>query len=159
MSEKKPLEELDWVPVSEVIDLGVTAQTLTVTTKLFSYITQMRIVLLSSDAAIEWTEFSEGLTLTNGFKIMIDGVQFGNAVKTVGGIATLGKFFISPTDLDAAKVAYVITAEMNFLNICSNMGIQCRSSQGDRLIQVVIGDDMSGLTGLCTLVVEGWKVK
>lgn len=161
MSKKGTREELeifDWVPVYEEINLGVTAQTLDVTTQLFDYITRIRIMLNHSDAAIEWTEFAAGGALTNGFYIMVDGRQVSPTIKTKAQLGNLGELFISPTDLDAATVSYVLTAIIDYSKICSTLGIQIQKPAGNRTVQIVIGDDMSGLTGVLTAVVEGWKV-
>ena len=158
-NRKQLVENFDYVPVSEVINLGVSAQTLSVATREFDYITKARIMYNPSDAAIEWTEFLAGAALTNGFFFKIDGVQFGATVKTKADLGSLGELFVSPSDLDAATVSYILVCVIDFLKITGNMGIQTESNVGDRTIDIVIGDDMSGATGVLTLVVEGWKSK
>ena len=160
MSKKQQeLEIFDWVPVYEEIDLGVTAQTLSATVKSFDVITRISIMFNHSDAAIEWTEFAAGGALTNGFYLMVDGRQASPTIKTKAQLGNFGDLFISPTDLDAATVSYVLQAVKDFTKVCFPLGgIQTKKSSGDRTVQFVIGDDMSGLTGVLTAVVEGWKV-
>ena len=151
-------QQFDWVPVCEVIDLGVTAQTLSVTTAKFDYITLLYITYNMSDAAIEWTEFLVGGALTNGFQFYVDGRPFGDAIKTIGTLGELGRVFISPTDLDAATVSYVIQCEIDMTRICGNLGMQIQKQGGEKTLTVVVGDDMSGATGILSLSVFGYKV-
>ena len=155
-SSREYLDIFDWVPVNQNIDLGVTAQTLSVTTSLFDYITYMTITYARTDAAIEWSEFEAGSALTNGITFYIDGVQFGKTINTVAELAELGELYISPADNDSM---YLIQVKIDFTKICSNLGLQTQTADGDRTIDIVIGDDTSGATTILTLNVFGWKAK
>ena len=154
---KEKLRDLDWVAVGENYNLGVTASTVTILTTKYDLITLMNITYVNADSAIEWTEFGAATTLTNGIKIMIDGIQFGKTIKTVGDLATLGRVFISPSDLDAATVSYVIQVEIDFNRIASG-GIQVGKHAGDRTIEIIMGDDISAWTGLISANVFGWTL-
>ena len=157
MSEKE-IEKFDWINVSETIDLGVTAQTIDVTVKNFDMITRISIMFNHSDAAMEWTEFAAGGALTNGFYLIVDGKEQSATIKTKAQLANFGDLFISPTDLDAATVSYVLQAVKDLTKVCYPLGgIAAKKIDGYRKVQFVIGDDMSGLTGVLTAVVEGWR--
>ena len=151
-------EMWDWVPVSEHINMGVTAQTIEVTVGFFDYITSILLMYNMADGAIEWTEFLVGGALTNGIQFMVDGRPLGPLIKTLADFAAFGIVFVSPTDLDAGTVSYIFQAEMDLRKVCgTNLGMQIQKAAGDRKLSIVIGDDCSGASTILTANIYGWK--
>ena len=153
---------LDWVPVSETLELDAnlsTAAAVAVTSKLFDFVTHMSFILIVSDAAMEWTEFAEGVTLTNGFYIRIDGVQWGPLVKTAEDLAKLGKPYYTSSDADAVKVAYIRQTIVDFTQMTPfKNGIRMRKPSGKyRTLDVWGQDDMTAAVKF-QCIVEGYKM-
>ena len=164
--EEKTIEELlktfDYVPVMEVLELDADLsgkEEVNVTEKKFDYITKVRFVLVVADAAMEWTEFAEAVTLTNGFYMHIDSVQFGSLVKTAEDLAKLGKPYYTASDADATKKAYIRVVEVDIAAMTPNkLGIQMRQPSGKyRSFGVYGQDDMTAAVKF-QAIAEGYKM-
>ena len=160
---QEALDRFDWLPVFEVLELDVNfaaATEVNVTEKKFDYITQIRFIQVVSDAAMEWTEFAEGVAaLTNGFYMHIDGVQLGSKIKTAEDFAKLGTARYTRSDADAVKVAYIRQAEVDFTKMTpQKLGILMRKPDGAyRSFGVVGADDMSASVKF-QAIVTGFKM-
>ena len=161
--DKTKMETLmfDYEPVIDILELDAdlsTAAEVSVDT-VFDYITRVRFVQVVSDAAMEWTEFAEGVTLTNGFYMRLDGKQFGSIVKTAEDLAKLGDIRYTPSDADATKVAYIRQVTVDFTKMTpGSMGLQIQKASGGRRTFGVYGqDDMTACVKF-QAIVEGYKV-
>ena len=164
MSEeyKKALERFDYLPVSETLELDVdlsTAGYVNVTEKKFDFITNVRLVLIVADAAMEYTEFAEAVTLANGFYFHIDEVMFGSLIKTAGDLAKLGTIRFTASDADAVKVAYIRQVEIDFTKMTpQKLGIMMRKPDGAyRTFGVYGQDDMTAAVKF-QAIIEGYKM-
>ncbi|GAG59215.1 unnamed protein product, partial [marine sediment metagenome] len=131
-----------------------------VTEKYFDYITKVRFVLVVADAAMEYTEFAEAVTLTNGFYMRVDGLQFGPTVKTAEDLAKLGKMHFTPADADAVKKAYIRQVEVDIAAMTPNkLGLQMRKPEtGEyRTFGVYGQDDMTAAIKF-QAIVEGYRM-
>ena len=159
MSRKEEFEKYDYIPEMDVLDLDVDLSTPAAVslTKHFDYITQVRFVLTVSDAAMEWTEFAEAVTLTNGFYMRIDGERLGPIVKDVSDFASLGKMTLSPSDADAVKVAYIRQVVVDFKEMTAGgLGFQVESNTGKRVFDIWGADDMTAVVKF-KAIVQGWR--
>lgn len=156
------LERADWLPDTETLELDAdlsTAAEVNVTEKKFDYITKVRFLQVVADAAMEWTEFAEAVTLTNGFYMHIDSVQFGSLVKTAEDLAKLGKMTYTASDADATKKAYIRQVEVNIADMApGKMGLQMRKPDGKyRTFGVYGQDDMTSAIKF-QAIVEGYRM-
>ena len=155
---KEDLERYDYLPVMDVLDLDVnksTAGAISLTQR-FDYITRVRFVQTISDAAMEWTEFAEAVTLTNGFYMRIDSIQIGPTCKDASDMATLGETYLSASDADAVKVAYIREFIVDFRKMTpGGLGLQIVSKTGRRVFDIFGQDDMTSVVKF-KAVVEGW---
>ena len=165
MSEKdldELLQTFDYLPVVETLELDAnlsTAAAVNVTEKKFDYITKVRFVQVIADGAMEFTEFAEGVTLTNGFYMHIDSLQFGSLVKTAEDLAKLGKMTYTASDADAVKVAYIRQVEVNIADMTpEKLGLQMRKPDGKyRTFGVYGQDDMTACVKF-QAIVEGYRM-
>lgn len=158
MSKNQP-EVFDFVPVIDVLDLDVDKSTAAAISlaKHFDYITQIIFVQTVSDAAMEFTEFAEAVTLTNGFYMRIDGEQFGPLIKDASDLATLGKMVITASDADAGKVAYIRQFIVDIAAMTpGSLGLQLATTTKDRVFDIYGQDDMTACVKF-KAVVLGWK--
>lgn len=158
-SRKDETKQWDFVPVMDILDMDVdlsTAGAITPTEQ-FDYITRVRFVQTISDAAMEYTEFAEAVTLAKGFYCRIDGKQFGPVCKDVSDMATLGRTRLTLSDADAAKVAYIREFILDFSKMTpGQLGLQIRGVTGTRVFDIYGQDDMTAVVKF-KAVIEGWR--
>jgi len=160
MSKKEEQIMFDYVPVIDVLDLDINKSTAGAIslTKQFSYITRVRFVQVIADAAMEYTEFAEGVTLANGFYMRLDGEQIGVTVKTAEDLAMLGDIKYTASDADATKVAYIRQVTVDFTKMSpGSLGLQIEGYQGKRVFDIYAQDDMTACVKF-KAIVEGFRV-
>ena len=158
-SRKEEYERYDYIPMIDVLDLDIDKSTAGAIklTQQFDYITRVRFVLTIADAAMEFTEFAEAVTLTNGFYMRIDGERLGPVVKDISDLASLGEIYLSASDADAVKVAYIRQVIVDFRTMSpGTLGLQIKSNTGKRVFDIYGQDDMTAVVKF-KAVVEGWR--